>query len=115
MAGDTGEKDLVFIVLPSLSAPQALPAWRAGVAPGLAQLGRLPLSAQLGGCCLILGCRGRMRPWLADRSRLFQTGLAVKAAITASLSYSAYLSAGSVCFLRKLLEDVVLHEGEGGT
>ena len=26
MAGDTGEKDLDFIVLPSLSAPQALPA-----------------------------------------------------------------------------------------
>ena len=26
MAGDTGEKELDFIVLPSLSAPQSLPA-----------------------------------------------------------------------------------------
>ena len=34
---------------------------------GLAHLGRLPLSGTAGWVHLILGCRGRMCPWLADR------------------------------------------------
>lgn len=116
MAGDSGERIWTPLCSPPFLLLRLCQAAESRCPIGLAYLGRLPLSGTAGWVHLILGCRRRMRPWLADREPPPPNRPGgEKAAVLTFISYSStHLSAGSVYFLRKLLEDVV-HKGEGRT